>query len=115
MISSFAFIGVAVKDLDQSLEVDRVHVASEEVKHKPVTNRMSFDVIGQISSLGDATTRVRYTDAQLTEHNGADSVDDCQDTHHRNHVEPEPEKNIDLLVDNVDGQNAHGIMFLHIT
>lgn len=33
---------------------------------------------------------------------------------HGEEVEPEPEDDVDLFVDDIDGEDAHGVVFLYI-
>lgn len=59
--------------------------------------------------------QVGGVDAGRLRHEGEESVDDGQHTDDGDKVEPKPENNVDLFVDNVDGQDTHRIVLLHVT
>lgn len=42
-------------------------------------------------------------------------VDDGHESQHAEYYEPEPEEYVDLLVDDVQGQDAHGVVLLELT
>ena len=59
--------------------------------------------------------RVRGNDTKSWIEDGEGTVDKCKGRDNGQEVEPEPQEDVNLFVDNIDWKNAHSIVSLHIT
>lgn len=100
---------------NQITEVEWVHVFAEQIKEEPVTDATLFEHFLNSLRIGDAAVGVSGDDTHARVEDGHCSVNECKCAHDGQEVEPEPEEDVHLLVDNVDGQNAHGVVTLYIT
>lgn len=96
-------------------EVEWVHVLGEHVKEEPITDAAVLEHLANCLWVGDAAMRVRCHDAHSRVKEGKSAVDKGKTADEGKEVEPEPEEDVHLLVDDVNGQNAHSIVSLHVT
>ncbi|GFY65708.1 hypothetical protein TNIN_436471 [Trichonephila inaurata madagascariensis] len=82
---------------------------------KPVTQFTLVDDGFQVILIGKTGSGSGDKEPGSGEEDDETSVNQGQTGQHRKDDEPEPEEDVDFLVDDVDGQDTHGIVTLHIT
>ena len=104
--------GQLVYDL---LEDHRVHVLPEHVEEEPVAHLGLLDDDVDALLLYEPESDVE----QIGPHPGRDYDDDAVKDDHgceaAQDQEPEPEEDVDLLIDDIDGQDAEGIVALNVS
>ncbi len=103
--------GELVHDL---LEDDAVDVLSEHVEEEPVAHLALLDDGVDDLSLDEPEPDVEEVGSHSRADDYHESVDDDECREAAEDQEPEPQEDVDLLVDNVQRQNAEGIVFLHL-
>lgn len=96
-------------------EVKRVDVLGQQVEEEPVANTELVDDGLQSFSVGHSASRLRRQDSNARDHNGECAIDDGHERSDGKEVEPEPQEDVNLLVNDVDGQDAHSVVSLHIS
>ena len=100
---------------DQTTKVEWVHVLGEKVEEEPVADAAVLQHLLDLLWIGDAAVGVGGDDAHARVEDGQGAVDEGEGAGDGEEVEPEPEEDVHLLVDDVDRQNAHRIVALHVT
>lgn len=95
-------------------EVGRGHILGQQVDHEPIADAQPRHHIGQTAFVDQLAAARRNVNTHRSHQIDKEPVDDGKHRDQGDHVEPEPQENVYLLVDNVDGQNAHCIVLLHI-
>jgi len=105
--------------LEDFLHDQRVDVLGDLVEQQEVSKSLQGGVllVGQASrdqrlvhlSIG---TRMDDVDPHLVRYDGEEAIEEPDCGHRRQKHEPEVEEDVDLLVDDVEGKDAEGVMLL---
>lgn len=92
---------------------EHVNVLSEHVQKKPVAHfRAAHNDLHRFP-FDEAETHSQQVDAQPRWEDDQCPIDDSNGGKNGEYQEPEPEEDVDLLVDHVQGQDTDGIMSLY--
>ena len=87
---------------------------TEHVKEEPVSDvALLHDRVDHLSP-DEPEPDVQEVCAHLRADDNDDPVDDDEEAKDGERDEPEPEEDVDLLVDDVEGQDAEGVVLLHL-
>lgn len=90
-----------------------VHILSQHVEQKPISHLTLLDDGVDDIFLDESEPN----EEQIGPHLGTDdddhSVDDHEGRQTPQNQEPEPQEDVDLLVDNIERQDAEGVMLFH--
>ena len=90
------------------------HLLTQHVKEKPVSNIALFDYGVNDFSPNESESDVEQVGSHLWTNNDDNSVDNNKEAKNAEENEPKPEENVHFFVDNVQGQQAQGIVLLHL-
>ena len=100
---------------DQVPKVVRIHVFAQEVQEKPVSCIELTKEMLQSKLINEPASRSNCKDSEIGKQTSWDSIDDCDERGDCQEIEPKPQEDIDLLIDNVNRKYAHGIVSLQVS
>jgi len=95
-------------------EDNTVDVLAQHVEEEPIAHLALLDDGVDDLALDEPESYVEEVGAHPGTDDYHETVDDNQGGEDAEDQEPEPQKNVDLLVDNVEWQDAERVMFLHL-
>lgn len=96
-------------------ENDGVNVLPKHVEQKPVTHLSFFDDDVDAFFLDESEADEEQIGSHPGRENDNRSVQDHRQSQSAQNEEPEPQKHVNLFVDNVYGQNAEGVVTFDIS
>ncbi len=100
--------------MDDFFEYHGIYVLAEHVEQEPVTHlRLLYDDVDALL-LDEAEPYEKEVGSHAGRDYDDEAVEDDQCRHDRQQEEVEPQEDVDLLVDYVDGQYAEGVVALNV-
>ena len=87
---------------------------TQHVKEKPVTNITFLDYCVDDLSSNESESDVEQIGSHFGTDDDDDPVDNDQEAENAEENEPKPEKDVNLLVDDVERQEAKRVVLLHL-
>ncbi len=104
-------LGQLVQDV---FEYDRVDVLSQEVDEEPVAHVALADDHLDALPLDAAVAEAQHECSDVGAEDDGDAVHQHQEREHTQEQQPEPDEDVDLLVDDVERQDAEGVVLLDV-
>ena len=96
------------------LEDHRIHILAQHVEEKEVSHLGLSDDNVDAFFLDQAEADVQQVGPHPRRHDDDQSVEHDHEGHGGQQQEPEPEEDVNLFVDNIDGQDAEGVVALDL-
>ena len=100
---------------DDDAESHRVHILAEEVEEDPVSDGTAKGQQVGVVLVRRCQTRTHDGGAQRRQRQNGGAVGEIQTGDDGQNDEPEPNERVDLLVHDIQGQDAHGVVLLYRT
>ena len=101
--------------MDDLLEDHGVHVLPEHVQQEPVAHLGLLDYYVDALLLDEPEADVEEVGPHPRGDDDDEAVEDHHSGQHCQQQEVEPQEDVDLLIDNVDGQDAEGVVALNVS
>jgi len=95
-------------------EYHGIDILAKHIKKKPVSYVALFDNCVYDFPPDEPEPDVEQVRSHLGADDNNESVDDDEEAEHSQEGEPEPQEDVDFLVDNVEGQQAQRVVLLHL-
>jgi len=119
MLVVSAYVVLRCQRLEDFLHDQRVDVLGDLVQQQEVSKSLQGGMLlvgqaGRDQSLVHLSigTRMDDVDPHLVRYDGEETIEEPDCGHRRQKHEPEVEEDVDLLVDDVEGKDAEGVMLL---
>jgi len=96
------------------LEDDGVNVLAQHVEQEPISHFGLLDDNVDAFFLDEAKADVEQIGPHSGRENDEDAVNDDQEGKRQKEQQPEPQEDVNLLVDNVQRQDAHGVVLFNL-
>ena len=100
--------------MDDVLEDDRVDILPHQVDEEPVSHVALADDHVDALPLDASVAESQDEGPDVWREDDGYPVDENQEGEHPEDEQPEPDEDVDLLVDNVERQDAQGVVLLNV-